>query len=52
MSPKKKAIKPEEVLHDIKKAVNTMKNDTSSKDILNFLREESPKQTESDTAFF
>ena len=54
MRKERKKIKSELVLEEIKEAVGTMKSiasDTSSKDILNFLKEESARQSERDDAF-
>ena len=51
---KKKAGKTEAVLEEIKEAVSSIKSlasDNSSRDILQFLKEESARQSEMDTAF-
>lgn len=49
-----KVLKPETILGEIKETVSSLKSlasDTSSKDILDFLKEESKRQAERDTAF-
>lgn len=55
ITPKRKTMKTETILGEIKEAMGSMKqlaSDSSSKEILDFLKEESKRQSERDATFF